>query len=115
MRKGGRESPPFFSCFHDAFRFAALEFAQAREGHASQGALMADLVHLSSVFSALRAIGVFKTKETILFLRRTVNFSRQISERETCPDLWAQCGQRSYRMSQSEGNEINEWQVQKSA
>ena len=75
MRKGGRESSPFFSCFHDAFRFAALEFAQAREGHASQGALMADLVHLSSVFSALRAIGVFKTKETILFLRRTVDFS----------------------------------------
>ena len=76
---------------------------------------MADLVHLSSFFSALRAIGVFKTKETILFRRRTVNFPRQISERETCPDQWAQCGQRSYRMSQSEGNEINEWQVQKSA
>ena len=36
-------------------------------------------------FSALRATGVFKTKETISFLHRTVNFPRQISERETCP------------------------------
>ena len=50
---------------------------------------MADLVHLSSVFSALRAIPLFKTKETISFLHGIVTFPRQIvrqiSEQETCP------------------------------
>ena len=71
---------------------------------------MADLVHLSSVFSALRAIPVFKAEEIVSFLHGTVTFPRP-----NLPDLWAQCGQRRYRMSQSEGNEINEWQVQKSA
>ena len=71
---------------------------------------MADLVHLSSVFSALRAIPVFKAEEIVSFLHGTVTFPRP-----NLPDLWAQCGQRRNRMSQSEGNEINEWQVQKSA
>ena len=51
-----------------------------------------------------------KAEEIVSFLHGTVTFPRP-----NLPDLWAQCGQRRNRMSQSEGNEINEWQVQKSA
>ena len=118
-KEGGKAR--HFSCSHDAFRFAA------RSGESRQSRKRTALgpLYLSSVFSALRAI--FKTKGTFHSLTELPagmacksdfsppNISEKFLRRRTLPNLWAQCGQRRYLMSQSEGNEINEWQVQKSA